>query len=67
MTKAGKTSNDGRYRFYGIEEQGLWVLLLVAVIIQVACAFGAGSDGAGDNRALAEITPLHGETLLAKK
>jgi len=66
MTKAGKIMTIGRCRFCGIEEQGLWALLLVAVVIQIACAFGALRDGMTDSPQVA-TAHLQDATLLSKR
>jgi len=66
MTKAGKTLRIGRCRYFGIEEQGVWALLLVAIVIEGACAFGALADQmAGDSPQVAMTQAANNGSLLA--
>ena len=56
-----------RCRYYGIEEQGVWALLLVVVVVQIACGFGSRGDAAKGNSPQLAITQLQDGTMLAKR
>jgi len=58
----------GKSKYYGLEDQGIWALLLVVTVIQVACAFGASRDVVGDGKThVAAAVQLNHGTLLARK
>ncbi len=67
MSKRAMTLKVGRCRFYGIEEQGLWALLLVVVVIQIACAFGSRGDEPAGAAAPVAMSEFHSGTMLAKR
>jgi hypothetical protein len=67
MNEGNKRLGIGRCKYYGFEEQGIWALLLVVAVVQIACAFGARADAAGSGKSEAALVQLDHGTMLAKR
>jgi hypothetical protein len=54
-------------RSYAVGEQSILLVLLLGGILQILCAFSAGSDLVKGGKSTASISPMQSSELLAKK
>jgi len=67
MNKEVTILTISRSKGFGFDEQSIMALLLLVGVIQIGCAFGAGSGLVKNDASGAYVVQVHDGAMLAKK